>query len=114
MISGYDGSTNVASLLQAIESLGINATLPGLNTSLLQSASLEGTNCSSYVPVKRIVLIMHLVLDTTGHEDNNTHVTVTINNPFTAALQITQVESNVSAFGTSCVIAIYGLVTLLC
>lgn len=40
-IVGFSGSTQVASLLPAFESLNITATLPGLNSSLLSSGSLE-------------------------------------------------------------------------
>jgi hypothetical protein len=42
-ISGYSQSTNVASLLQAFESLNIGAVLPGLKSQLLSSAALKGT-----------------------------------------------------------------------
>jgi hypothetical protein len=45
-IAGYDQSTNVASLLQAFETLNISVVLPGLNASLLSSAALEGTYLS--------------------------------------------------------------------
>jgi hypothetical protein len=41
-IAGYGQSTNVASLLQAFETLNISVILPGLNTSLLSSAALKG------------------------------------------------------------------------
>lgn len=41
-ITGYSGSTNVASLLQAFESLNISAILPGLKSQLLSSAALKG------------------------------------------------------------------------
>lgn len=41
-ITGYDGSSNISSLLPAFKSLKINATLPGLNTTLLKSANLKG------------------------------------------------------------------------
>jgi hypothetical protein len=40
-IAGYSGSTEVASLLQAFESLNIAVTLPGLKTNLLGSAAVE-------------------------------------------------------------------------
>ena len=75
-IGGYDQSTQVESLLEAFESLSLNVTLPALTTKLLNSASLE-------------------VLNSTGHSDNITHVTVALANPFTAGLQISQVTSNV-------------------
>jgi hypothetical protein len=40
-IVGYSGSTQVASLLEAFESMNITATLPGLNSSLLSTGALE-------------------------------------------------------------------------
>ena len=40
-IVGYSESTQVASLLEAFESVNITATLPGLNSSLLSTGSLE-------------------------------------------------------------------------
>ncbi|KZV76329.1 hypothetical protein PENSPDRAFT_747787 [Peniophora sp. CONT] len=79
-IAGYDQSTQVESLLEAFESLSLNVTLPALTTKLLDSASLQ-------------------VLNSTGHSDNITHVTVALANPFTAGLQISQVTSNVSYEG---------------
>jgi hypothetical protein len=39
------------------------------------------------------------VLSTTGHENNISHVTVDLNNPFTAALQISQIKSTVTFDG---------------
>ncbi|KAL0580357.1 hypothetical protein V5O48_000210 [Marasmius crinis-equi] len=79
-IAGYDGSTQVVSLLQAFKTLDIDVTLPGLNSTLLQSAALK-------------------VLPTTGRQDNISHVTVNLNNPFSAGLKITNIKSGVSAFG---------------
>lgn len=79
-ISGYENSTNVDSLLLAFESLSVNTTLPGLNTSLLNSSALT-------------------VLTTTGYENNISHVSVNIQNPFTAALNIVYVNATVSSFG---------------
>ncbi|KAI8977823.1 hypothetical protein BD414DRAFT_466746 [Trametes punicea] len=79
-IAGYGNSTLVTSLLQAFEGLNISAVLPALKSKLLESASLE-------------------VLPTTGHEDNIAHATVTLANPFTAGLVITNVASNVSYQG---------------
>ncbi|OBZ73242.1 hypothetical protein A0H81_06855 [Grifola frondosa] len=79
-IAGYGNSTEVISLLEAFETLDLNVVLPGLATKLLSSASLE-------------------VLDTTGHENNTAHVTVSLENPFTAGLQITQINSTVSFRG---------------
>ncbi|THH12496.1 hypothetical protein EW146_g7640 [Bondarzewia mesenterica] len=79
-ITGYGGSTNVTSLLQAFETLKLEATLPALGTKLLDSASLE-------------------VLVTTGHENNISYVTVNLANPFTAGLDITHINSTVSMHG---------------
>ena len=42
-IAGYSSSSDVASLLQAFESLNISVVLPGLQTQLLSSAALKGT-----------------------------------------------------------------------
>jgi hypothetical protein len=39
------------------------------------------------------------VLDTTGKENNISHVTVSLENPFTSPLEITKINSQVSAFG---------------
>jgi hypothetical protein len=47
-IAGYSQSTNVASLLQAFETLNISVVLPGLNTSLLSSAALEGNYLAGF------------------------------------------------------------------
>ncbi|KAI0321180.1 hypothetical protein OF83DRAFT_1280620 [Amylostereum chailletii] len=79
-IAGYDNSTQIAPLLQALKTLQLDVTLPGLTTDLLSSAALE-------------------VLPTTGHADNISHVTVALSNPFTAGLDITQIQSTVSARG---------------
>ena len=39
------------------------------------------------------------MLQTTGRENNISHVTVNLDNPFSAGLKITNIESTVSAFG---------------
>ncbi|KAF8626824.1 hypothetical protein AX15_004657 [Amanita polypyramis BW_CC] len=78
-ISGFSGSTDVVSLVEAIETLNINVTLPGLKSNLLGAASLA-------------------VLPTTG-QNNISHVQVTLNNPFSVDLHIMHVKSTVSAFG---------------
>jgi hypothetical protein len=54
----------VISLQRAFEGLTTHTTLPGLNTSLLDSAKLT-------------------VLPTTGYADNISHVAVDLKNPFT-------------------------------
>ncbi|KAI0049858.1 hypothetical protein FA95DRAFT_1604022 [Auriscalpium vulgare] len=81
-IAGYDGSTNVTSLLQAFKTLALGVTLPGLTTSLLSTAALT-------------------VLPTTGHANNISHVSVALVNPFTAGLDITQITSTVSYRGVT-------------
>lgn len=42
MIAGYSGSTKIASLQQAFETINMNATLPGMKTDLLTTAALTG------------------------------------------------------------------------
>ncbi|KAG5653629.1 hypothetical protein H0H81_011855 [Sphagnurus paluster] len=79
-IAGYDGSTKVASLVEAFKTLNIDVTLPGLKTSLLDTADLK-------------------VLSTTGRENNISQVTVALVNPFTAPLEITKISSSVRSFG---------------
>lgn len=80
VISGYENSTHIASLLPAFEALTVQTVLPGLNVSLLNSTALE-------------------VLTTTGYENNITSVTVALVNPFTTALSITAINSSVSSYG---------------
>lgn len=41
------------------------------------------------------------VLTTTGHENNTAHVTVNLNNPFSAGLTITKISSSVASHGLS-------------
>ncbi|KAG1785555.1 uncharacterized protein HD556DRAFT_110398 [Suillus plorans] len=79
-IVGYSGSTQVASLLEAFESMNITATLPGLNSSLLSTGSLE-------------------ILSTTFVTNNISQVTVALVNPFTAGFDITSISSNVTSHG---------------
>ncbi|KAG2131418.1 uncharacterized protein EDB93DRAFT_1255529 [Suillus bovinus] len=79
-IVGYSGSTQVASLLQAFESMNITATLPGLNSSLLSTGFLE-------------------ILPTTFVTSNVSQVTVALVNPFTAGFDITSISSNVTSHG---------------
>ena len=97
-IAGYSGSTEIASLLQAFESLNISVTLPGLKTNLLGTAAVEGKRSFSAYFFFR-PLIVNLVLPTTGRANNISHVTVDLVNPFTAALRITQISSTVSYEG---------------
>ncbi|KAH9485291.1 hypothetical protein JR316_0002199 [Psilocybe cubensis] len=79
-IAGFDGSTQVPSLADAFKALSLDVILPGLKTNLINSASLK-------------------VLPTTGKENNISHVTVSLSNPFSAPLQITKISSNVTSFG---------------
>ena len=79
-ISGYDGSTPITSLVPAFSAMRINSTLGGLRTELVQQAALQ-------------------VLNTTGIQDDVAHATVNLNNPFTAALDITHISSNVTIHG---------------
>ncbi|KAH7875192.1 uncharacterized protein C8R40DRAFT_1170817 [Lentinula edodes] len=79
-IAGFNSSTAIASLTQAFETLEIGLTLPALTTNLLNTASLK-------------------VLSTTGLTNNISDVTVSLANPFTAALDVTGIQSIVSAFG---------------
>lgn len=81
-ILGYNQSTNIAPLVQAFSTLNVDATLPGLRTKLLQSASL-------------------VVLNSTGHGNNITHASVSLTNPFTAGLSISQINSNITYLGIS-------------
>lgn len=56
-ISGFNGSTDITSLAQAMESVNVNVTLPASKFDLLGTASLTGkviiffsqTGCSSFV-----------------------------------------------------------------
>ncbi|THU88646.1 hypothetical protein K435DRAFT_866116 [Dendrothele bispora CBS 962.96] len=79
-IAGYDGSTKIALLVSAFETLNIDVTLPWLKTSLLDTATLT-------------------VLSTTGRENNISHVAVSLANPFYTDLNIKRIQSTVSAFG---------------
>ncbi|KIJ38952.1 hypothetical protein M422DRAFT_258368 [Sphaerobolus stellatus SS14] len=79
-IAGFDGSTQVASLLDAFKTLNIDATLPALNSSLLETASLQ-------------------ILSTTGVTNHIAHVTVALANPFTGGLTITGINSTVTSHG---------------
>ncbi|KAF8840051.1 hypothetical protein BDN67DRAFT_1054007 [Paxillus ammoniavirescens] len=79
-IAGFTGSTQVESLLPAFESVNITTTLPGLKSSLLSSGALE-------------------ILSTTFHENNISHVTVNLVNPFTASFDITKISSSVTSHG---------------
>lgn len=96
-ISGFDGSTNIPSLAEAFKTLEIGVTLPGMKTSLLESAALKGMTkrCMS----GRLLTFYPPVLPTTGRENNISHVTVSLSNPFTAPLHITRISSSVTSHG---------------
>lgn len=79
-VAGYSGSTEVDSLLEAFKGLQLSTNLPGLESKLLESAALT-------------------VLPTTGHGNNIAHVTVALNNPFTAGLQIQRIRATVKSHG---------------
>lgn len=94
-IAGYDGSTEVASLLEAFKTLDIPVTLPALSSRLLDSAALTG--CYLHFPFYATYRSFWpiVVLPTTGRESNVSHVTVNLNNPWTAPLRITKISSTV-------------------
>ncbi|BGP00846.1 hypothetical protein RTBOTA2_002159 [Rhodotorula toruloides] len=79
-ISGFNGSTATESLTQAFMALHLNATLPGLKTKLLNYANLT-------------------VLPTTGVTNDFADSTVSLANPFTAPLNIRNIQSNITSFG---------------
>jgi hypothetical protein len=75
-----NGSTPIESLTEAFNFVRLNSTLNGLGIKLINNAALE-------------------VLPTTGVTDNVANTFVSLNNPFTAPLIITNVQSNVTARG---------------
>ncbi|KAK0546638.1 hypothetical protein OC846_005187, partial [Tilletia horrida] len=79
-ITGFNGSSNIASLDPTLGGLRLNATLPGLKATLVQYANLT-------------------VLPTTGITNDIAETRVGLNNPFTAPLEITRIVSNVSSHG---------------
>ncbi|EPQ29604.1 uncharacterized protein PFL1_02823 [Pseudozyma flocculosa PF-1] len=79
-INGFQGSSQVESLVPALSALRLNATLPGLTSSLVKSANLT-------------------VLDTTGITDDVANSVVFLANPFTSPLTITRIRSNVTSHG---------------
>ncbi|KAL0078642.1 hypothetical protein J3Q64DRAFT_1824759 [Phycomyces blakesleeanus] len=78
-IGGFDKSTDIASLADALGSISIDAVLPGLNASLIQTASL--------------------LVQPDSPTTNIVNVQVGIANPFTTGLSITKVVSSVSFQG---------------
>ncbi|KEI38050.1 uncharacterized protein L969DRAFT_18838 [Mixia osmundae IAM 14324] len=79
-IGGYNGSSPYDSLQQAFMALQLNATLGGLQTQLLNYAALT-------------------VLPTTNFADNIADTTVSLQNPFTSVLDITNIQSNITSRG---------------
>ncbi|KAE8229507.1 hypothetical protein CF326_g5523 [Tilletia indica] len=79
-ITGFEGSTDIISLAPTLKGLHLNATLPGLQETLIKYANLS-------------------VLDTTGITNDIANGLVGLNNPFTSKLRITQIRSNVSSHG---------------
>jgi len=75
-----NGSTAIESLTQAFMSLHLNATLQGLSSKLLNYANVT-------------------ILPTTGLANNFAASVVSIQNPFTAPLRITNIQSNITAHG---------------
>lgn len=98
-ISGFEGSTKVASLVEAFEAVTLDVVLPALKTDLLSSAALTSKARSFFFPLIYAFLILLKVLPTTGHENNISHVLVTLTNPFNSALSITKVSSTISYQG---------------
>ncbi|KAL8278093.1 hypothetical protein RQP46_009553 [Phenoliferia psychrophenolica] len=76
-ISGFNGSTAVESLTQAFMALHLNATLKGLGTKLLNYANLT-------------------VLPTTGVNNDLASSIVSLQNPFSSDLRITEIQSNIT------------------
>ncbi|BGP44010.1 hypothetical protein JCM10449v2_008067 [Rhodotorula kratochvilovae] len=79
-ISGFNGSTAVDSLVQAFMAIHLNATLPGLDSKLLNYANLT-------------------VLPSTGIESDFADSTVSLANPFSSALSVTNIQSNITSYG---------------
>ncbi|GAA6057282.1 hypothetical protein JCM3770_004534 [Rhodotorula araucariae] len=79
-ISGFNGSTAVDSLAQAFMAIHLNATLPGLDTKLLNHANLT-------------------VLSSTGIQNDFADSTVSLANPFSSALSVTNIQSNITSYG---------------
>lgn len=78
-IAGYQGSTAIASLVKALQSIDISTTLPGLKSKLIQGSKLTVNQDSA--------------------QNGIVNVQVSIANPFTAGLTITKVISSVTYQG---------------
>jgi hypothetical protein len=79
-ITGFNGSSEIVSLVPSLEGIALNATLPGLPQNIVQSANLT-------------------VLDTTGITDDIADSHVAAFNPFTAGLTIARISANASSRG---------------
>jgi hypothetical protein len=79
-IRGFDRSSPVASLNPTLGGIVLNATLPGLKTSLVRSANLT-------------------VLASTGITDDIANSHVDLANPFSSSLAISRIAANASAHG---------------
>ncbi|GAA5897781.1 hypothetical protein JCM8208_000260 [Rhodotorula glutinis] len=79
-ISGFNGSSAVDSLTQAFMAIHLNTTLPGLKTKLLNYANLT-------------------VLPSTGYANDLADTTVSLANPFTSALTVTNIQANITSYG---------------
>ncbi|KAI7857202.1 hypothetical protein BDC45DRAFT_501916 [Circinella umbellata] len=78
-IAGYDGSTGIASLANALGAITIGTSLPGLKEKLIKGSKL------TVLP--------------TSPKDGIVNVQVSIGNPFSAGLSITTVKSSVTYKG---------------
>ncbi|ORX55671.1 hypothetical protein DM01DRAFT_1335066 [Hesseltinella vesiculosa] len=78
-IAGFSGSTQIASLVEAFQAINIQTTLPGLNTTLVQSANL--------------------VVLADSPQTSIVNVAVNLNNPFTAGLAISKIVSSATYKG---------------
>ena len=78
-ISGFNGSTAIDSLGQAFASLHLNATLKGLTSKLVNFANVQ-------------------ILPTTGITNNLAASVVSIQNPFTSPLHITNIQVCLSSY----------------
>ncbi|KAL8279026.1 hypothetical protein RQP46_008484 [Phenoliferia psychrophenolica] len=76
-ISGFNGSTAVESLTQAFMAIHLNTTLKGLQSKLLNYANLT-------------------VLPSTGVENNIANSIVSLQNPFSAELRISNIQANIT------------------
>lgn len=79
-ITGFSGSSEIVSLNPSLQGIRLNATLPGLQQKIVQTANLT-------------------VLDSTGITSDIADSHVAAYNPFTAPLTITHISANASSHG---------------